>query len=403
MIKQIYIACLLVLSAQVLQSQVGVNTTTPDPSAILDLESTTQGFLTPVMTNLEINAIVNPAEGLIAFSADENCLMNFNGTKWMNVCTGAGMVLPLGSMSSKLKANDVGNWDAFGFSVSMSSDGTKVAVGAYGEDSDAFGNGDLLSSSGTVYIFSKSGESWTQEAKLKADNAGSFDYFGFSISMNSNGTIVAVGAYREDSNAAGIGDLYSNSGALYVFTYTNGSWTQEAKLKANDMEDGDYFGYAVAVNGDGNKVAVGSRYEDSDAAGNGNSTSQSGAVYIFSKTGTSWAQEGKLKANNADSGDNFGCSVAMSSDGTKVAVGAYGEDSDASGIGDDLSSSGAVYIFSKTGASWLQEAKLKGENTGADDEFGCSVSMSSDGTKMAVGAFLEDSEATGNGDGLSSS
>ncbi|NQX85520.1 MAG: hypothetical protein HRT67_06395, partial [Flavobacteriaceae bacterium] len=139
--KYIYIACILVLSTQFLYSQVGIGTTNPDASAILELESSSQGFLPPVMTNLQIKAIANPATGLIAFSTDDGCLINFNGNTWTNVCTGLDIIVPLGTDDIKLKSDNTETTDYFGFSVYISSDVSKMAVGALLEDSDASGNG----------------------------------------------------------------------------------------------------------------------------------------------------------------------------------------------------------------------------------------------------------------------
>ncbi len=308
-----------------------------------------------------------------------------------------------------LKASNTGAEDLFGYSVALSDD--TLAVGAFGEGSAATGiNGDqadnFASGSGAVYVFRRSGTSWAQEAYLKASNTGAGDRFGSSLALSGN--TLAIGAYLEDSAATGInGDqtdnAASNSGAVYVFRRSGASWAQEAYLKASNTGANDRFGNSMALSDD--ILAVGALLEGSAATGidgdqTDNSANNSGAVYVFRRSGTSWAQEAYLKASNTDGGDQFGASVALFNNA--LAVGANFEDSAAIGIDGDqtdnaASLSGAVYVFRRSNASWAQEAYLKASNTGAGDEFGDRVTLSSD--TLAVGAYLEGSAATGiNGD-----
>ena len=287
-----------------------------------------------------------------------------------------------------LKASNTGATDLFGYSVSLSGD--TLAVGAYWEDSNATGvNGsqsdNSVSQSGAVYVFTRSGRTWSQQAYLKASNTGVNDLFGYSVSLS--GDTLAVGARYEDSNATGVNGSESNnsessSGAVYVFTRSGTTWSQQAYLKASNTERGDEFGYSVSLSGD--TLAVGARQEDSNATGvNGsesnNSESGSGAVYVFTRSGTTWGQQAYLKASNTESGDEFGYSVSLSGD--TLAVGAIRDDS------------GAVYVFIRSGTTWSQQAYLKASNTGTSDLFGYSVSLSGD--TLAVGAIREDSNATG--------
>ena len=126
-----------------------------------------------------------------------------------------------------------------------------------------------------------------------------------------------------------------------------------------------------------------------------NSAGGSGAVYVFRRTGSGWAQEAYLKASNTDADDQFGYSVSVSGD--TLAVGAHREDSNATSANgnqtdNSASDSGAVYVFRRTGSGWAQEAYLKASNTDADDWFGYSVSVSGD--TLTVGAPFESSNAT---------
>ncbi len=305
------------------------------------------------------------------------------------------------------KASNTGNNDRLGYRVALSGD--TIVVAAIFENSAARGVGgdqddDSADDSGAVYVFRRTGATWVQEAYLKASNTGAEDYFGSSVSLS--GDTLAVGAFGEDSAAQGVdGDQDDNSakdsGAAYVFRRTGTVWRQEAYIKASNTGAGDVFGSSLALSGD--TLAVGAYLEDSAAKGvdgnqNDNAATDSGAVYVFRRTGTDWLQEIYLKASNTDPYDAFGDSVALSGD--TLAVGALFEDSAAKGADGDqddnaAEDSGAIYVFRRTGADWLQETYLKASNTGAGDYFGATVSLSGD--TLASGAYREDGGAQGVG------
>ncbi len=225
-------------------------------------------------------------------------------------------------------------------------------------------------------VFVREGGSWSQQAYLKASNAGEGDNFGYDLAISDN-TIV-VGANREDSGATVIqhlgpsqdGDDNSapNSGAAYVFWRSDGSWTQQAYLKASNAESnepddpiGDWFGGDVAIWGQA--IVVGARGERSGATGvqhpgpspggDDDSAEDAGAAYVFVRDSGMWSQQSYLKARNAEAADGFGGSVAMTSDA--IVIGAAQEDSDATspsihGPGpvvddNDAEDSGAVYVY----------------------------------------------------------
>ncbi|WP_345323173.1 FG-GAP repeat protein [Candidatus Villigracilis proximus] len=161
----------------------------------------------------------------------------------------------------------------------------------------------------------------TQQAYLKASNPGASDYLGYQAMALSGDTLV-IGAYSEDSNAVGVnGNQLDNSassaGAVYVFTRSNGVWSQQAYLKASNPNLDDSFGSSVDISGD--TIVVGAPGEDGNATGvNGNQLSNSaenaGAVYVFTRSGTIWSQQAYLKASNTDAGDYFGLPVKVSGD-----------------------------------------------------------------------------------------
>ncbi len=247
------------------------------------------------------------------------------------------------------------------------------------------------------------------QAYVKASNTGDFDQFGISVALSADGNTLAVGAPAEASSSVGIGstpnELAFQAGAVYVFTRTAGTWSQQAYVKASNTGAGDQFGTSVSLSADGNTLAVGASGEASSTTGIGSTPNelafQAGAVYVYTRdTGGTWSQQAYVKASNTGAGDHFGNSVALSADGNTLAVGASGEDSSSTGIGstpnESASSAGAVYVYTRdTGGTWSQQAYVKASNSGAGDQFGTSVSLSGDGDTLAVGASLEASAATG--------
>jgi hypothetical protein len=263
------------------------------------------------------------------------------------------------SQQAYIKASNAEMSDSFGTSVAL--DGNTLAVGAVGEDSQATGVGgdqadNTATNSGAVYVFARDANSvWSQQAYIKATNTETSDKFGDSLALD--GDTLAVGASSEASNATGIdGDQADNSlgeaGAVYVFTRdASGVWSQQAYIKASNT-DNDVFGLSVALDGD--TLAVGASFEDSNATGvNGdqfdNSAGASGAVYVFTRDASSvWSQQSYVKASNTGAGDRFGISVDV--DGDTLVVGASEEDSNATGIEGDqadnnANAAGAVYVF----------------------------------------------------------
>ncbi len=300
--------------------------------------------------------------------------------------------------------------DSFGSSVSLSDDGNKLAVGATG-DSD---------NSGAVYLFTITGNAWDTITKKKriTRNTGLSSsghvsqilggYFGSSVSLSANGSKLAVGAERYDSGR----------GAVYLFTITGNAWNtvkQNKKIGRNTILSGggritlknyDNFGSAVSLSDDGTKLAVGAKQDDTGAW-------DAGAVYLFTVTGSAWNTIKKVKkithgTRLADeskfalgSYDNFGSGVSLSADGSKLAVGARGDDT--GGFG---SNKGAVYLFTVTGNAWdtIQQVKKITHGTnfagggsislGRGHYFGSSVSLNDDGTKLAVGASSDNTGKT---------
>lgn len=227
---------------------------------------------------------------------------------------------------------------------------------------------------------SDAGVASPQEAYLKADISQSSLQLGRSVAMDGN-TIVA------GSEAYPLGN--GNAGAALVYTRDCNGWSLQAVLKP-DNPGNDQFGRSVAISGD--TIVVGAQDED----GPGDSRSDSGAAYVFTRCGSSWMQSAYLTASNAGNSDRFGHKVAISGD--LIVVGAPEEDSDATTIdgdqlNDDAKQAGAAYVFRRAPGGWAQEAYLKASNAETFDNFGFSVGVS--GNTIIVGATGEDSPASG--------
>ena len=308
-----------------------------------------------------------------------------------------------------------GDGDQFGFSLALSADGNTLAVGAVGEDSTATGiNGNQADNAGVgagaVYVFRRTGSAWAQQAYVKSQTpatAAAGDLFGFSLGLSADGNTMAVGVYDEGGSSRTINGPVDNmrggSGAAYVFTRTGDAWTQQAYIKTSISEGGDSWGVSLSLSDDGNTLALGSVDEDCTATGvnppgcdaDQKADVSTGAVAVFRRTGTTWAQQALLKASNTGTEDWFGVKLALSADGNALAVTASNEDSAAQGINgrqddDSASEAGAVYLFTRDGSTWAQQAYIKSAANEAFDELGNSVSMSRDGRMFVVGARGED-------------
>jgi len=242
------------------------------------------------------------------------------------------------TQQAKLTASDGVAHNRFGWSVSVSGD--TALIGAY----------EYNSYQGAAYVYTRSGSNWRQQAKLTASDGVQGDNFGYSVFVS--GDTALIGAY-------GCNDY---KGAAYVFTRSGSSWTQQAKLNPTDGVPGDhYFGWSVFVS-DGTALIGAYGYKGLQ-----------GAAYVFTGSGSSWTQQAMLTAPDGEQGDNFGYSVSMSGD--TALIGAYGCNY----------GRGAVYVYTRSGSSWTQQAKLTASDSTAMDNFGFSISVSGD--TALIGAY----------------
>ncbi len=311
------------------------------------------------------------------------------------------------TLQSTLKASNVSPGDHFGYSVDISSDGNTLAVSARYEDGSGTGvnpaSNDSTTDAGAVYVFTRSGSTWSQQAYIKSMVPG-IDYrFGWSVGLSGDGNTLAVGELQDDGSGIGVNPqhdtLADNAGAVYVYKRTGGTWAFDAYLKSSNMQENDLLGYDVRLNYDGTTLVTSAINEDGGTSGinpaDNNTINNAGAVYVFVKNGTVWSQQATIKSPNPDITDYYGQPVDISNDGNTLIIGAYLEDGNGKGVNpamnNSLSNSGALYVYSRSGTTWTYDAYIKSANPGASDRFGFSGAISGDGLSIIVGSQQENS------------
>jgi predicted neuraminidase len=287
--------------------------------------------------------------------ADETLVVGaFTATVNGNTSQGAAYVFAksnnIWSESQKLTANDGALFDNFGAAVSL--DGATLVVAANG--ATVGGN----PAQGAVYVFTASNGTWTQTQKLTANDGAAYDNFGLSVVLQ--GSTILVGSPHATVGTNQV------QGAAYVFTQSNGVWTQTQKLTASDGAANDSFGQSVAMSG---STALVGAY---NAAVNGHSGQ--GATYVFTNSNSNWNQTQKLTASDGAANANFGNAVAL--DSTQALIGA-----DVSTVGNNTSQ-GKAYLFEQSNGNWTQSATLVASDGATDDFFGAAVTL--DGPTLLV-------------------
>jgi len=244
----------------------------------------------------------------------------------------------------------------FGRSISLSSDGNTLVVGAPNA-----GNGTTTewsistTETGVVRVYSKIDNTWTQTGSdIVGENTG--EYFGFSVDISDDGNTISAGAYRYSNN----------TGATRVYTNIEGTWTEVADINGSD--EGDDAGYAVSLSHDGTTLAVGSYAHDSDK----------GTTRVYRDNSGTWSQIGS-DIDGENTGDKAGFSVSLSEDGNALAIGAPANTSD----------DGTAYVYEYASGVWGVNAQLNGA-TGEGNEFGTQVSLNKEGSRVAVSATAFD-------------
>ena len=267
-----------------------------------------------------------------------------------------------------------------GYSVAIDGDGDTVLIGS----PNAAAGG---SNRGAVLVKTRSGNNWSNEATLEADNKGDNDWFGGSVAISDDGNTAVVGAYYEDTGGSG-------AGSAYVFTRSGTTWTQKARFQGSDTAGGDEFGY-VAISGDGSYILVGA-----GSKAYGGMTPAVGKAYVFTFDGTNVTQQAILVASDAVANNKFGRAVAIDGDGDTIAIGGQGGTS-VSGTS-SVSTEGAAYIFTRTGTTWTQRQILQASDARTQGWFSTrvgngngAIDLSYDGQMLVVGSWGEYSSNTG--------
>ncbi|MEM9457831.1 MAG: integrin [Myxococcota bacterium] len=352
------------------------------------------------------------------------------------------------SQQAYLKANNAESPDSFGASVAMNDDGNTLVVGAPKKSEFEFGDGPSGGPSGgpgggsgpdgfaygAAYVFVRDDDGrWSQQSNLEASNASPLHFFGTSVALSADGNTLAVGAPGDSSDTTGIDGPPNNSsssiaaGAVYVFVRdkTN-DWHQEAYVKTSSTDALQLFGWHVALNRDGNTLAVGAPGERSNATGiDGDQADRSlldaGAAYVFVRDSTrAWSAQAYIKSPQPRSYDWFGSCLALDASGDTLAVGAPGTGREVpipdDALPEDLAGRGTVYLYARDDSSaWSHQTELRPSTTDPNDSFGGSVvpefedatnpeaefsaatmvALSDDGKTLAVGAMFEDGSAKG--------
>ena len=294
----------------------------------------------------------NDAFGFSVDISEDTAIVGATNASENGVAMGAAYVFVRTGSEWKLEAKllpSVGATDdQFGFAVAL--DGEIAIIGAPADD-------EIAMDAGAAYTFKRSGTSWIEQAKLVPAPGGMAGYFGAAVAISASSTL--VGAWDDGSG--------KNPGIAFVHTTDGASWISQATLQANDIADGDTFGYSVALSGDAAIVG---------AIGHDASGTDGGAAYLFVRSKDQWSQEDKLLPADATPKDAFGSSVAIWDD--LATVGAYWDD-------DRGDYSGSAYTFSKTNGHWIEQGKHAPLDGVAGQKFGCAASL--DGDLAIVGAY----------------
>jgi hypothetical protein len=327
---------------------------------------------------------------VISARAPDNTLLTLNGTAtgsgeaWTTpplslgentvdivVSSGSGMsrtyrvvVDRQGVEDAYIKSSHTTLDQGFGYCVALSGD--TLAVCAPLDDSDADGvNGDATDTtardSGAVFVFVRSGGTWKQQAYLKAGSSSAQDVFGTAVAIS--GDTLVVGSIRQDPFAVSVSNPPTRYGSAYVFTRSGETWKQQAELMPSPGSIGDGFGASLTLEAD--TLVVG-------ALADGSFGARGGAAYVYKRTGTNWTPQQKLTPNEPHNQSLFGCAVSLSGD--TLAIGAM-EDSASVNRG------GAVHVFTRRADTWSEQQRIDPRLKEA--EFGFSLALRGD--RLVVG------------------
>ncbi len=397
---------------------VGIGTTSPNSSSMLEIKSTTDGLLIPRMTTTQRKAIASPAAGLLVFDTDKQTIYYFDGEKWTpflfavdpdylpakkfyygEVNGGDDQFGESADLNGNYAIVGAPGWE--GVTVNQAFDYGKARIyfrnnGSWGEQADITSNnaniGDKFGTSvsitdtwaiigcpyksvgansdeGSVYVFKRNGTTWTQFAELTGSNATTNDNFGYSVSIEND--IIVVGAPGDDINIGG--NSIVDQGSIYVFEFNGSSWVQRAKLFDPVASLGAKLGFSADVdvnNSGGYYIIGGAPYEDVG------SNPQQGTAHVWGSLNdpTTWTLVTKLTSSIAYDDDNFGYSVSVDNQNFGVGAPNY-----------STTNVGVAFYFKWNGSAWVQHSLPSGSET--DDKAGLSVSCYGDKIMTSIPGY----------------
>ncbi len=261
---------------------------------------------------------------------------------------------PLLQQGKKLGGTEEIDHSDFGYSVALSAEGNTALIGGREDDSGV----------GAAWVFTRSGSTWSQQGK-KLTSSESSTWFGYSVSLSAEGNTALIGA-PETEDAVG---------AAWVFTRSGSTWTQQGKKLTGSGEEGAegaIFGWSVSLSADGNTALIGGPFNDNAV----------GAAWVFTRSGSTWTQQAKLTGGEESGAPEFGEGVALSADGNTALIGGPVDDN-----------VGAAWVFTRSGSTWTQQGKkLTGPGESGKGYFGFSVALSEEGSTALVGGFEDNGD-----------
>lgn len=262
---------------------------------------------------------------------------------------------------AKLTASDGEVLDLFGYDVAISGNAEYAVATSTSDDGP-----NMLNQAGSAYIFKRTGANWAFQQKITAQDASVGDHFGWSVAINFAGDYIAVGTPDDDTAP------YNTNGSVYIFRRENETWSEQIKIEPDDAFTSDQFGESVALNDDGDYLIAGARWDDDGGV-------ETGSAYIYTRNNTTWSLQKKLTADMPVPADRFGSSVAINGAGDRVAVGTPDHDSNGG-------NAGGTYVFVRDGSNWTEHDFFVGSNINSGEQLGTTVGISGDGKFIISGA-----------------
>jgi len=270
------------------------------------------------------------------------------------------------SPQTKLTDSSGVSGDFFGWWVALSADGNTAIVGS---PEDTVGSN---SRQGSCTVFTRTGTSWNQQAKLTDSTGNADNYFGISVALSDDGNTAIVGSYRKKVGSN------NEAGAAIVFTRSGSTWTEQAELTDSaPVFAGAQLGISVSLSSDGNTALVGAQF---DTIG---SNYYQGSAIVFTRSGVTWTQQTKLVDSAGAASDNFGTRVKLSGDGNTALVGSLNDDPNGT------NNQGSAIVFTNSGGTWTQQATLIHSLGSTSARFSRSLALSDDGNTALIGSDID--------------